>query len=271
MGDPDFNASFTSRQPETATADYASVGSGYYALRNVRTGCGDLKEILLRPLPATRSEVEKIAAKWKESNREDIAVYFGSDATEDRFKAEAQGKRVIHLATHGYFLEGTCQPNVEIRGRRFSQGRSFIGENPLLLSGLFFAGANRHGEGADSAGTEDGILTAYEVSGMDLEGTDLVVLSACETSLGEVKEGEGIYGLRRAFQMAGARTVISALWPVSDKAMAEIMSRLYDSEGESLPRIMRRIQLARLRELRAANEVDHPYSWGAIMALGDWR
>jgi CHAT domain-containing protein len=89
--------------------------------------------------------------------------------------------------------------------------------------------------------------------------------------LGEVKEGEGVYGLRRAFQMAGARTVISALWPVSDKATAEMMSQLYASERSSLPEIMREIQLQKINDLRENKQADHPFSWGAFIALGDWR
>jgi CHAT domain-containing protein len=106
---------------------------------------------------------------------------------------------------------------------------------------------------------------------MVLDGTELVVLSACETGLGEVKEGEGVYGLRRAFQMAGARTVISALWPVSDKVTAEMMGRLYDRGPETLPERMRKIQLEKIQDLRARGEADHPFTWGAFIALGDWR
>jgi CHAT domain-containing protein len=106
---------------------------------------------------------------------------------------------------------------------------------------------------------------------MDLAGTELVVLSACETGLGEVTDGEGVYGLRRAFQMAGARTVVSALWPVSDEATAEMMSVLYSREGESLSRAIRRIQLEKIEQLRSEGEIDHPFTWGAFIALGDWR
>ena len=118
---------------------------------------------------------------------------------------------------------------------------------------------------------EDGILTAYEVSAMDLAGTDIVVLSACETGLGKVEEGEGVYGLRRAFQMAGARTVISALWPVSDKETAELMGDLYGRVGESIPETMQRIQKSRIAAIRENNGVDHPYTWAAFLALGDWK
>lgn len=210
-----------------------------------------------------------IASQWRESTSELVVAHYGPDASEENFKAHAPGSRVIHLATHGYFIEGSCQPNLPKRGIDAEQG--FVGENPLLLSGLLFAGSNLHGAGADSAQAEDGILTAYEVSALDLEGTEIVVLSACETGLGEVKEGEGVYGLRRAFQMAGARTVVSALWPVSDQATADMMGQLYDKGDESLPETIRNIQLKKIDELQSDNKVDHPFSWGAFIALGDWR
>jgi CHAT domain-containing protein len=220
-------------------------------------------------LRGTRKEIQRIASGWQHSTGETAAVYLGSDATEDLFKADAPGHRVIHLATHGYFLEGRCQPEQPEGALESDIG--FVGENPLLLSGLFFAGANLHGEGADSIGAEDGILTAYEVSAMDLEGTEIVVLSACETGLGKVEEGEGVYGLRRAFQMAGARTVISALWRVSDEATADMMSQLYQRKDDSVPGTMRSIQLQKINELRRNGRPDHPYTWAGFVAMGDWH
>ena len=203
------------------------------------------------------------------SGNEPMKSYYGADASEEKFKAGAPGNRVIHLATHGYFLESICQPRLPVGG--FESKEGYVGENPLLLSGLLLAGANLHGFESEQADAEDGILTAYEVSEMVLEGTELVVLSACETGLGEVKEGEGVYGLRRAFQMAGVRTVISALWPVSDKVTAEMMGKLYDRQDVTLPATLRRIQLEKINELRANNKTDHPFNWGAFIALGDWR
>lgn len=269
VGDPDYEASVSARISGLAIPDDTIPEVAYYATRNVRSGCQELKETLLSPLPGTRNEVERVVASWQESTDESANIYFGPAASEERFKAEAPGSRVIHLATHGYFLGGQCRPDLSTRG--FGPDIGFAGENPLLLSGLFFAGANLHGQGTDSAGAEDGVLTAYEVSAMDLEGTDLVVLSACETALGKVEEGEGVYGLRRAFQMAGARTVISALWPVSDKLTAEMLSELYEKTDESIPETMRRIQLEKISELRSQDEVDHPLNWAGFIILGDWK
>jgi CHAT domain-containing protein/Tfp pilus assembly protein PilF len=261
LGDPNYGAKASDRLAALSEPP-DSVLQVAFRTRNLRSSCGALNEIKVSPLPGTRREVELISKRWEETTFEPVVDCYGDDASEERFKAEAPGKRVIHLATHGYFLGGACLGE--------EAGDIYVGENPLLLSGLLFAGANLHGEGADSVGAEDGILTAYEVSALDLEGTELVVLSACETGLGEITQGEGVYGLRRAFQMAGARTVVSALWPVSE-ATVEMMGRLYARRDENLPEAMRRVQLERIKELRAGGGIDHPFTWGAFIAVGDWR
>ncbi len=267
LGDPDYDAPASARlstRPVQAAAD-TLLASVFPIVRNVRSGCKELREIKVSRLPQTRQEVELISKRWKEESKEPVRVYFGAQACEETFKADAPGSKVIHLATHGYFVS----PEYLQRPQRRSIDplETFVGENPLLHSGLFLAGSNLHGKGADSLGCEDGILTAEEVAGMDLEGTELVVLSACETGLGEVKLGEGVYGLRRAFQMAGVRTVISALWPVSDQTTAELMGRLYSPKKGNIPQLMQRMALNQIKELRKKGQSDHPYSWGAFIAL----
>jgi tetratricopeptide (TPR) repeat protein/CHAT domain-containing protein len=268
LGDPDYAASVAQRLPGSE-GHMDSVPEVAYVTRNIRSTRGELQDLTVPSLPGTRREVELIAEAWEETTAEPLVVHLGRDASEESFKAGAPGSRVIHLATHGYFLEGDLKTNLPA-GEPGSD-LDYVGENPLLLSGLFLAGANLHGEGADSLGAEDGILTAYEVSAIDLKGTELVVLSACETGLGEVEEGEGVYGLRRAFQIAGARTVISALWPVSDEATADMMSSLYARQDESIPETMRRIQLGKIGDLRRSEQPDHPFTWAGFVALGDWR
>ncbi len=270
LADPDYDAPPSTRLA-TAPARIPDtlLASVPYGVRNVRSGSKELKSIRVSRLPQTRQEIELIAKKWKKKRKEPEKVYLGAQASEETFKAEALGSRVIHLATHGYFI--SCNRSKNATGRGIDLSEAFVGENPLLVSGLFLAGANLHGQGADSLGCEDGILTAEEVAGMNLEGTELVVLSACETGLGEVKTGEGVYGLRRAFQMAGARTVISALWPVSDQATTELMGELYGAKRESIPQLMRKMALDRIRKLRKKKQPDIPLSWGAFIALGDWR
>jgi CHAT domain-containing protein len=269
FADPDYNASLASQWLAANSTGPGTSVMGSDVTRSVRSGCEELKDRVVPPLPGTRTEVETIVRRWKESITEPALAYFGTDASEYRFKTAASGSRVIHLATHGFFLGHERQENQWLEAPNRDIG--FAGENPLLLSGLYFAGANRRSQVTGDGDVEDGILTAYEISALNLEGTELVVLSACETGLGEILEGEGVYGLRRAFQMAGARTVVSALWPVSDRLTAELMSEMYSAKGESLPSAMRRIQLQRLDELRSRGETEHPYSWAAFIAVGDWR
>jgi CHAT domain-containing protein len=144
-----------------------------------------------------------------------------------------------------------------------------VGENPLLLSGLALAGANRRA----SAGPEedDGILTAEEVAGMDLSGVDWVVLSACDTGVGEFIAGEGMFGLQRAFQVAGARTVVTSLWPVEDEATRAWMRILYQErlKGASSAEAVRNANLKMIERLRRTGLPPHPYFWGAFVAVGE--
>ncbi len=272
LGDPDFDATISARTQQPGEVQFASTATGEreYRTRDVRSGCGSLSDLKVGSLPFTRAEIEMIAKLWPGRGEDSAQVYVGPKASEDQFKAAAPGKRVLHLATHGYYLTGQCAPQF-VAKHNVGPDESFVGENPLLQSGLLLAGANLHGAGCDSAHVDDGILSASEVSGMNLMGTDLVVLSACETGLGEVKSGEGVYGLRRAFQMAGARTVISSLWPVPDEATAAVMSQLYSQSKKPIPERLRDLQLAEIRKLRAARLPDHPYTWGAFISLGDWR
>jgi CHAT domain-containing protein len=182
---------------------------------------------------------------------------------------------MIHLATHGFFLGSNCE--TAPRDTRSVGGlvsavpvRAQI-ENPLLLSGLALAGANRR----NSTGSgEDGILTAEEVGALDLGGIEWAVLSACDTGLGEIRAGEGVFGLRRAFQVAGVRTVIMSLWSVQDEATRRWMRALYENRfqnGADTATAMRNASLAVLRERRAAGQNTHPFYWAAFIAAGDWR
>jgi len=168
------------------------------------------------------------------------------------------------MATHGFFLND-LQMKAVLRRAGFGVETAPLplGENPLLRSGLALAGANARHSGA----TDDGILTAAEAAQLDLLGTQLVVLSACETGLGTVQTGEGVYGLRRALVLAGAQTQIVSLWKVADTAAQELMvdyyQRLLKGEGRS-------------GALRAAQEAmmvnparQHPCYWAAFILIGD--
>ncbi len=135
--------------------------------------------------------------------------------------------------------------------------------NPLLRSGIALAGANLSRRDSDA-----GILTALEASTLDLWGTSLVTLSACDTGVGDVKNGEGVYGLRRAFFIAGAETLVMSLWPVSDYTTRTLMTRYYDglARGEGRGAALRRVQIAML----ASKDRRHPFYWAGFIQAGDW-
>jgi CHAT domain-containing protein len=138
------------------------------------------------------------------------------------------------------------------------------GENPLLRSGLALAGANLTGNSSKVAG----ILTALEATGLDLWGTQLVVLSACETGVGDVHNGDGVYGLRRALVLAGSRTQVMSMWKVSDSATRDLMTGYYQRllKGEGRSEAMRQEQLAMLKSTR-----NHPFYWAAFIISGEIR
>src|SRR5262249_21639315 len=151
-------------------------------------------------LPGTGQEAEAV-----QKTMAGLTLFRGDKATETALK-QVHGPKVLHLATHGFFLDD--KPASKHDEARAGQTPAPAGaENPLLRSGLALAGANRLKSGED-----DGILTAMEASGLDLWGTELVVLSACETGVGKITNGEGVYGLRRSLVIAGAESLVMSLW-----------------------------------------------------------
>src|SRR5262249_17879144 len=184
-----------------------------------------------------------------------------ASATEDAVK-HSSAPSILHIATHGFFLEDAVLPPLPMasRGLFLRSGRTdervapgIRVENPLLRSGLALAGANVH-----HSGEEDGLLPALEASGLDLWGTKRVVLSACDTGVGEVKNGEGVYGLRRALVLAGAETQMMSLWPVSDEGTRALMTAYYTAlqAGQGRGEALRQVQL----QMLARPNRQHPFS-----------
>jgi len=243
--------------------------------RGTRSSCGDFESLKFAPLPASREEVREIADLWEERVQKDsdAIVLTGARASEAAFKAGAPGKRALHVATHGFFLNGRCPSAADFRSARATEkSPPPSGENPLLLSGLAFAGANKRAAAAEAE--EDGIITAEEVAALNLTGVEWAVLSACDTGAGQVKTGEGIFGLRRAFKVAGVRTLIVSQWPVEDQAGRDWMSVLYRKrfvEGLSTAESMRATSIEMLRRRRAKKLTTHPTYWAGFVATGDWR
>jgi CHAT domain-containing protein/tetratricopeptide (TPR) repeat protein len=282
------NPAFDQAGRITLASDRQSTPTGAPAatavlLRGSRSGCGTFQTLHFPPLPASQQEVDNIAALWKRSTAGEVTVpptgellrLTGADASPEAFERYAPGKRVLHVATHGFFLEGSCQSAVQLRLDANKQDENSLpatAENPLLLSGLAFTGANRRASA--QADQTDGILTAEEIAGINLEGVDWAVLSACDTGVGEIKVGEGVFGLRRAFQVAGAKTVIMSLWPVEDETTRQWMGTLYREHflnGNDTGESVRAASLLVLRQRRAKHQSTHPFYWGAFIAAGDWH
>jgi CHAT domain-containing protein/Tfp pilus assembly protein PilF len=253
---------------------------------NVQSGqrSEDTRGMKFSPLPGTADEAKALATILS-----GVEVLTQERATESALR-RVKAPSILHVATHGFFLPDeapeSAQPN-RAGGRSIDMQRSISRENPLLRSGLALAGANQQ---LDEAG-DDGILTALEASGLDLWGTKLVVLSACETGLGEVKNGEGVYGLRRALVVAGSETQVMSLWKVSDAGTRDLMTAYYIrlQKGEGRAEALRQVQIMMLRgqlkptdgsgkrgtidtsEKLATKDYRYPYYWAAFIQSGDWR
>jgi len=214
-------------------------------------------------LSGTEKEVDDIAKLLQQDKIPNIK-YVGVEANEESFKAlSGNSPELLHIATHGFFLEDEKQ----IRETGFmqimnSQNRTYI--NPLLRSGLLFAGANRAWTNQDVIlGIEDGILTAEEISNLDLSKTKLAVLSACETGLGEVNNSEGVFGLQRAFKLAGVKTLVMSLWKVDDTATSQFMLTFY----QNLLAGKGKLESFKLAQKQIREQYKNPYYWAAFVMM----
>ena len=238
--------------------------------RGSRSACIDFQSMQFGQLPASATEVNAVVTLWNRTKRKTVRL-IGTAATEGAFKAQAAGHGVLHLATHGFFLGGRCVPPSDTATTELGSAR-IARENPLLLSGLILAGANRRQ--ATPPDQEDGVLTAEEVAALNLTGVEWAVLSGCDTGVGEIRAGEGVFGLRRAFQLAGAKTVIMSLWPVEDQTTRQWMSALYENRftrNFSSADAVRQASLSVLHLRRTKGVSTHPFYWAAFVAAGDWR
>ncbi|MCC5945598.1 MAG: CHAT domain-containing protein [Bernardetiaceae bacterium] len=206
-------------------------------------------------LPGTKTEIEAIKGYFNQKNIK-TQVLLEADANEQIFK-NIKSPTILHVATHGFFVPKIKQS--EVANMQDAVNRTLL-ENPFMRSGLLLAGC----ETPNPEG-EDGVLTAEEAMNLSLENTELVVLSACETGLGDIQNGEGVFGLQRAFQQAGAKTVLMSLWKVSDEATQMLMSEFYKNllSGKSKREAFKAAQLS----LKA--KFPEPYFWGAFVMIGE--
>jgi CHAT domain-containing protein/Flp pilus assembly protein TadD len=215
----------------------------------------------VEPLPGTKTEVETVAKVLRTAGVKTQA-FLALQATEAQVK-EVKKPWLLHIATHGYFLQ-----DVESTGNAFGVNLESASNNPLLRSGLLFSGAAATLTGrqtTDYESNDNGVLTAYEAMNLALDGTDLVVLSACETGKGEIKSGEGVYGLQRAFIVAGANALLMSLWKVDDAATQQLMSTFYTAYAKT----GNKQQAFRQAQLALMAKYPEPYYWGAFVMMGN--
>ena len=225
------------------------------------------------PLPGAEKEALMVADLI---GSDKVKLYLGKEATEDVFM-QIENPKFLHIATHGFFLsEDKFDVSQSQNQRGFKKTekketrKRFQIENPLLRAGLAFAGANKVLEGKSNV---NGIITAEKILGLRLLGTDMVVLSACETGLGKIKGGEGVFGLRRAFTQAGARSLVMSMWSVPDLETSELMANFY---GNIISGKMNRAQALRqaivkqIGIVRKRYDTAYPFYWGAFIFMGEY-
>lgn len=242
--------------------------------------CADFRSLSFHELPGSAKEVRDIATLCRErtaraNGTADVIGLTESEASEEAFKRHSRGKRVVHLATHGFFLDDRCGSTSGRRGvgglGSESDVPSTASDDSPPLAGLVLSGANQRMD--PKRGQEDGILAAEEIAALNLGGTEWAVLSGCVTGLGLPIRGEGLTGLRRAFRTAGVRTVIVSLWATEDEPARQWMLGLYRARltGDDTAQSVRKASLDALAALRSRGASTHPARWGAFVAFGDWR
>lgn len=256
LADPLFGepAENSMAQEETPRAKPAIART---ARRSVTAGV-DFSSLYFAPLAGTREEAQRILSLFPES------LELTGEKASGAALEELNGPKILHIATHGFFLQDAgAKENSSGGGKTAGQVESSTPENPLLRSGLALSGAN-----VSKSNKGRGILTALQASNLNLWGTKLVTLSACDTGVGEVRDGEGVYGLRRAFFLAGTESLVMSLWPVSDYVTRELMTEYYTGLKKGLGRgeALRQAQLAMMK--RKGRQ--HPFYWASFIQSGEW-
>jgi CHAT domain-containing protein len=280
MGNPDFDFDLKSfpekrvtRVPNSNEEARGKAGTpvthpsdnGLAVTRSLSRDYSGLKFPPLRGAEAEARSVAKLLG-------DDGVLRLGAEAREAELKS-VQSPRVLDLATHGFFLSDqefshTNSGSADIDARQGVSTTKTDWENPLVRCGIALAGANRARQ-IPNAVAEDGLLTGLEASLLNLQGTELVILSACDSGSGEVMNGEGVMSLRRAFRIAGAETVLASHWKVSDKATSQLMTEFMRRwrAGESRANAWREAQLSLLH----SKDFSNPFFWSAFTLTGQWR
>ncbi len=270
----EFNLVLTGRELADRNSEIESVNTAtifanpdYYAVQDLSKitetrGASKFLPQVWNQLPGTEIEAKLIERSLKTiSGSHGFKKFLGSDANERNFKS-IEPADILIFATHGFSLplQEKANRNMNIDLEFSSMPENY--ENPLVRCGLVLAGANRQRQ----SGYDDGILTGLEISGKDLSGTELVVLSACETGLGDLTSGEGIVGLRKAFQLAGAENIIATLWTIDDRSTALLMNNFWKNLADGIPtgKSLRKAKLQLIDERRQRNGAAHPFFWAGF-------
>ncbi len=269
MANPDFDLGIAQAQVEARR-----ILTDPQLQSQLRSPARSLRIGAVQRLPGTAKEAEAITPNLERFARAKPLVYTDKFAQEGVFKVFVR-PRVAVLSTHGFFQEDQAPVAVdptalnlgEQRPARAADGQPL--ENPLLRCGLLLAGFNRRSEATDPS-QDDGVLTGLEIVSADMRGTELVVLSACETGLGQVRNGEGVAGLRQAFQLAGAQNVVATLWQVSDDETARLMNDFFINLADGQPKViaLRNSQLKRIQSRRENFGAAHPFFWAPFTMTG---
>lgn len=258
LADPAFGEPALVAESAGAGSEKAQNGNGDGKRAKV-----DHSQIFFGPLPGVGDEVRALKELLPQ------AIFLTKEKATKAALRNVKGPIILHIATHGFFLEeaqssGQKSPvTAKVRDETRLGKWAVQVENPLIRSGLALAGANQGNDGND-----DGILTALEAAGLDLWGTKLVVLSACDTGVGQVKNGDGVYGLRRALVLAGSESQMMSLWPVSDRSTRDLIVSYYKAllDGQGRSEALRQAQLQMIRNKAHR----HPYYWASFIQSGEW-
>jgi CHAT domain-containing protein/Tfp pilus assembly protein PilF len=216
---------------------------------------------IVDPLPGTKIELSNVQKVLNSANFK-TSMMIGENANEDALK-NINDPLILHIATHGYFLSELSDNGEErVFGIQVDKAKN----NPLLRSGLMMSGAANAIQGGNKPGmeNENGLFTAYEATSLNLEKTELVILSACETGLGDMVTGEGVFGLQRAFLVAGADALIMSLWKVNDEATQELMTLFM----RNFIRLNNKQKAFSEAQIALKKKYPHPYFWGAFVMIG---
>jgi len=272
MGDPDFDLKENEKSAEIRKLSLKEVRNDKPIKRS-----SDMQRFHFTRLPGTAEEVRSIQNLF---GQEKVILYTEKRALEDILR-QMETPSILHLATHGFFLSDLMFEDPENqsleRGIKISSvvpkkiDKKIGIENPLLRSGIALAGANIALESNETENS-DGIVTAEKILGLNLRGTEMVVLSACGTGLGEVETGEGVFGLRRAFTRAGAKSLVMSMWDVPDMETKELMVEFYKVLLSGKVNRCKALRKAVLKEMEIVQERygnKNPFYWGAFVFMGE--